>query len=48
MKLSEELQISVNLSISDAARRRNEFVSVEHLLYALMHDPARGEPEPEP
>lgn len=43
MKLSEELQISVNLSIADAARRKNEFVSVEHLLYALLHDPATAE-----
>ena len=43
MKLSEELQISVNLSISDAARRGNEFVSVEHLLFALLHDPATAE-----
>ena len=43
MKLSEELQISVNLSMTEAARRSHEFVAVEHLLFALLHDPATAE-----
>lgn len=39
MKLSQDLQISVNVALSDAARRGHEFAGLEHLLFALLHDP---------
>jgi len=38
MKLSKELEISLQVAVSDAARRRHEMVTVEHLLFALLHD----------
>ncbi|NUN12886.1 MAG: ATP-dependent Clp protease ATP-binding subunit ClpA [Myxococcales bacterium] len=38
MKLSQDLQISVNVALSDAARRGHEFAALEHLLFALLHD----------
>ena len=36
--LSQQLEISLNLAINEAARRRHEFVTVEHILYALLYD----------
>jgi ATP-dependent Clp protease ATP-binding subunit ClpA len=36
--LRPELEISIQLAIMEAARRRHEFAGVEHLLYALLHD----------
>jgi ATP-dependent Clp protease ATP-binding subunit ClpA len=38
MKLSENLQRSINRAMSEAARRRHEHVSLEHLLLALLDD----------
>ncbi|HVM95513.1 MAG TPA: ATP-dependent Clp protease ATP-binding subunit ClpA, partial [Candidatus Acidoferrales bacterium] len=38
MRISRELEISLALAISEARRRRNEFVCIEHLLFALLHD----------
>ncbi|MBI3782435.1 MAG: ATP-dependent Clp protease ATP-binding subunit ClpA [Deltaproteobacteria bacterium] len=38
MRISRELEISLALAISEARRRNNEFVCIEHLLYALLHD----------
>ena len=38
MRISPEVEIALSLAANEAARRRNEFVTVEHLLYALLFD----------
>ncbi len=38
MKLSTELQICVELALTEANRRHHEFATPEHLLFALLHD----------
>ena len=40
MKLSENLQRAINRAMSDAAKRRHEHVSLEHLLLSLLDDDA--------
>jgi ATP-dependent Clp protease ATP-binding subunit ClpA len=36
--LDHELEVSLNLAVSEAARRGHEYVTVEHVLYALLHN----------
>jgi ATP-dependent Clp protease ATP-binding subunit ClpA len=36
--LRPELEISIQLAIMEAGRRRHEFAGLEHLLFALLHD----------
>ena len=36
--LSKEAEIAVQLAINEAFRRRHEYATVEHLVYALLHD----------
>jgi ATP-dependent Clp protease ATP-binding subunit ClpA len=38
MRISRELERTLTLAVNEARRRRHEFFSVEHLLYALLHD----------
>ncbi|MCB9556285.1 MAG: ATP-dependent Clp protease ATP-binding subunit ClpA [Deltaproteobacteria bacterium] len=38
MKLSPDLQISISVAVNEAANRGHEYVSLEHLLFALLHD----------
>ncbi len=38
MKLSPEVEIACSLAIREAERRRHDLTTVEHLLYALLHD----------
>jgi len=38
MKLSTGLEIAMNLALREAERRRHEWATIEHLLYALIHD----------
>ncbi len=38
--ISRELEITLNLAVNEAKRRGHEYVSVEHVLYALLHNPA--------
>ena len=38
MRISRELEITLTLALNEARRRRHAFFSVEHLLYALLHD----------
>ena len=38
MRISRELEISLTLAVNEARRRRHEFLCIEHLLYALLHD----------
>jgi ATP-dependent Clp protease ATP-binding subunit ClpA len=36
--ISPDLEVSLNLAVSEAARRGHEFVTIEHVLYALLHN----------
>ncbi len=36
--ISRELQVTLQLAMSEAVSRRHEFVCLEHLLYAMLHD----------
>jgi ATP-dependent Clp protease ATP-binding subunit ClpA len=38
MRISRELEISLALAVNEARQRRHEFLCVEHVLYALLHD----------
>jgi ATP-dependent Clp protease ATP-binding subunit ClpA len=38
MRLSTEVEIALQVARTDAARRRHEYYTVEHLLYALLLD----------
>jgi len=38
--LSNELQITLNLAIQEAHSRRHEFLTLEHVLFAMTHDPS--------
>jgi ATP-dependent Clp protease ATP-binding subunit ClpA len=38
MRISPEVEIAFSLATREAAKRRHEFVTVEHLLYALLFD----------
>jgi ATP-dependent Clp protease ATP-binding subunit ClpA len=40
MRISPEVEIALNVAQNDAARRRHEYVTIEHLLYALLLDEA--------
>jgi len=37
--LSKSLQVSLQLSVATARKYRHEFLLLEHVLYALLHDP---------
>ncbi len=38
MRFSPEVEIALSVATNDAARRRHEYVTIEHLLYALLLD----------
>ena len=38
MRISPEVEVAFSLATREAARRRNEYVTVEHLLLALLFD----------
>jgi ATP-dependent Clp protease ATP-binding subunit ClpA len=38
MRISRELEITLNLAVSEARRRRHEYLCIEHVLFALLHD----------
>ena len=38
--ISSELEVSLNLAVSEAARRGHEYVTIEHVLYALLFNEA--------
>ncbi len=40
MRISPEVEIALQVATSDAAQRRHEYMTVEHLLYALLLDEA--------
>jgi ATP-dependent Clp protease ATP-binding subunit ClpA len=40
MRISPEVEIALSLAATESARRRHEYMTVEHLLYALLFDEA--------
>jgi ATP-dependent Clp protease ATP-binding subunit ClpA len=36
--ISKELELTIEATIRDAERRRHEYLTVEHILFALLHD----------
>ena len=38
INISRELQITLQLAMTEAVNRRHEYVCLEHLLYAMLHD----------
>ena len=36
--ISRELQVTLQLAMTEAVNRRHEFVQLEHLLFAMLHD----------
>ena len=38
MKVSAEVEIAFSLALREAERRRHDLTTVEHLLFALLHD----------
>ena len=36
--ITKELQDTLNFAATEAVKRRHEYVTLEHLLYALLHD----------
>jgi len=38
MKLSADLRVCMDMALAEARQRRHEFSTVEHLLYAFLHD----------
>ncbi|MBF0536565.1 MAG: ATP-dependent Clp protease ATP-binding subunit ClpA, partial [Nitrospirae bacterium] len=36
--LNKELEISLEATIQEAKGRRHEYITIEHILYALLHD----------
>ena len=40
--LNKELEFTLNLAFKDAKERRHEFMTVEHLLLALLDNPSAG------
>ncbi|TAJ96964.1 ATP-dependent Clp protease ATP-binding subunit ClpA [bacterium] len=40
--ISKELQATLNVALSEAQRRRHEYVCIEHLLFALLQDKDAG------
>ncbi len=40
--LNQELELSLNMAFARAREHRHEFMTVEHLLLALLSNPARG------
>ena len=41
--LSKELEFTLNLAFKEAREKRHEFMTVEHLLLALLDNPAAEE-----
>jgi ATP-dependent Clp protease ATP-binding subunit ClpA len=40
MMISRELEVTLSLAVQEAARRKHEFLTLEHVLFALLHDEA--------
>src|ERR671913_538800 len=40
--ITKELQATLNVAAMEAIKRRHEYVTLEHLLYALLHEKTAG------
>jgi len=40
---TDDFRMAMGMAIEDAKRRRHEFLTLEHLLYGLLHDPRAAE-----
>src|SRR5688572_16422916 len=40
---SDDLRVAMGMALEDARQRRHEFLTLEHLLYGLLHDPRASE-----
>jgi ATP-dependent Clp protease ATP-binding subunit ClpA len=43
MRISPEVEIALSVATNEAARRRHEYVTIEHLLFALLFDDATAD-----
>ena len=43
MKVADELRVAMTRAVDEATRRRHEFLTLEHVLLALLHDPTTAE-----
>ena len=43
MRLADELRVALSRAMEDAAARRHEFLTLEHVLMALLHDPVTSD-----
>jgi len=41
--ISRELEATLGLAVAEARRRRHEYLTIEHVLYALLHDESAAE-----
>lgn len=41
--IAQELEVSLHLAFMDARQKRHEFITVEHLLYAMLDNPSASE-----
>src|SRR5262249_14114438 len=41
--IAQELEVSLHMAFMDARQKRHEFITVEHLLLALLDNPAASE-----
>lgn len=41
--ITRELQATLNLALNEAVKRHHEFLTLEHLLYAMLHDQTSSE-----
>ena len=41
--LGDDLRLALGMAVERARKDRHEFLTLEHLLYALLHDPRAGE-----
>jgi ATP-dependent Clp protease ATP-binding subunit ClpA len=39
MRIADELRIALTRAVDDAQKRRHEYLTLEHVLLALLHDP---------
>jgi ATP-dependent Clp protease ATP-binding subunit ClpA len=44
--IAQELEVSLHMAFVDARQQRHEFITVEHLLMALLDNPSEGRIDP--
>jgi len=43
MNLADELRVALSRALEEASQRRHEFLTLEHVLFALLHDPSTAD-----